>query len=107
MNITEYDLTAMLDESRVVYKRIRKLDMLKKTVATHRLNELSRLRAVEKLAVWRRINGFDQCDVCDRQWIHSSLPPTPEETTASMWADVNSLKKVISMSEKVQRYEIF
>ena len=97
----------MLDESRVVYKRIRKLEMCRKTVATHRLNELRRLRAVEKLAVWRRSNGFDRCHVRDGHWVHSSLPRTPEETTASMWADVNSLKKVIFMSEKVQRYEIF
>ena len=26
---------------------------------------------------------------------HSRLPPTPEETTASMWADVNVLKKIL------------
>ena len=32
--------------------------------------------------------------------MHSSLLPNPEETTASMWADVNALKKVISMPEK-------
>ena len=83
----------MLAESREACKRIRTLGMLRKTVATHRLKELRHLRAVEKLAAWRRSNGFDRCDVRDGQWIHSSLPPTPEETTASMWADVNALKK--------------
>ena len=44
------------------------------------------------------------------QWIHSPLPTTPEKTTASMSADVNSLKKEISMSEKErskQRVESF
>ena len=68
--------------------------MLWKTVATHRLKALRHLRAEEKLATWR------SCDARDGQWICSSLLPTPEETTASMWADVNALKKVISMSEK-------
>ena len=41
---------------------------------------------------------------------HSLLPPTPEETTASMWADVNALSKEISMSEterSKQRVESF
>ena len=74
--------------------------MLRKTVDTHRLEKLRHLRALEKLSAWRRSNSFDRCDVHDGQWIHSPLPPTPEETTASMWADVNALKKQISMSEK-------
>ena len=110
MNFTQCDLTAMLVESKEACKRIRKLGMLWKTAATHRLKESRHLRAVEKLAAWRRSNAFDQCDVHDGQWIHSPLPPTPEETTASMWADVNALKKEISMSEKErskQRVESF
>ena len=105
MNVTECDVTAMLAESRKACKRIRKLGMLGKTIATHRLKELRYLRAVEKLAAWRKSDGFDRCDVRDGHWIHNSLPPTPGETAASMWADVNALKKVISMSKKEQRYE--
>ena len=85
--------------------------MLRKTVATHRLKELRHLRAVEKLTAWRRNNGFDQCDdVRNKQWVHSTLPPTPEQTTTSMWAEVNTLQKAISMSEKErskQRVESF
>ena len=84
--------------------------MLWKTVATHRRKELRHLRAVEKLAAWRRSNGFDRCDVYDEQCIHIPLPPTPKKTTATMWADVNVLKKKISMSEKErsrQRIESF
>ena len=83
--------------------------MLKKIVATHRLKGLRDLRAVEKLAAWRS-NGFDRCHVLDGQWIHSPLPPTPEETTANMWTDMNVSKKEISMSEKErskQRVESF
>ena len=100
MNFTECDITATLAESREVCKPKRKLDMLWKTVVTHRLKELRHLRTVEKLATWRISNGFDRCDTRDGQWIHSSLSPTPEETTASMWTGVNALKKEISTSEK-------
>ena len=42
--------------------------------------------------------------------VHSLLPPTWEETTPSMWANVNALKKEISLSEKErskQRVESF
>ena len=84
--------------------------MSRKTVATHRLKKRKNLRVVKALAAWRRSNGYDRCDVHHGQWIHSPLPPTPEKTTASMWADVNSLRKEISISEKVrskQRVESF
>ena len=84
MNCTECDVTAMLAELREACKRIPKLSMLRKTVVTHRLKELRHLRAVEKLAAWRRSNGFDRCNVHDGQWIHSPLPSTPEETIVSM-----------------------
>ena len=103
MNFTECDVTAILAKSREDCKCIRELGMLWKTVATHRLKELRHLRAVEKLAAWRRNNGLDQCDVCDEQWIHSPLPPTPEQTTASMWAEMNALKEAISMPERALR----
>ena len=110
MKFTKCDVSAMITESREACKSLRKLRMLRKTVATHRLKELRHLRAVEKLKTWRRSNGSDRYDARDGQWIHSSLPPTPEETTASMWVDVNALKKAILMSGKVrskQRVESF
>ena len=99
MNFSKSDIRAMLAESRKGCRRIRKLSIMWKTVATHRLKELRHLRVVEKLAAWRS-NGFDRRDVHNGQWIHSPLPPTPEETTATMWADVNALKKEVLMSEK-------
>ena len=74
--------------------------MISKTVATHRLKELRHLRAVEKLATWKRTYGFDRLEDGDDQWIHGPLPPTPEQTTASMWADLNALKDALSMSGK-------
>ena len=90
----------MIAESREACKRLRKLGTSRKTVATHRLKDMRHLRAVEKLATWRRRNGLDRCDVRNEQWVHSSLPPTPKQTTAKMWAEVNALKEAISMSGK-------
>ena len=103
MNFTESDVRVMLalpNREKLASAYIRKLSMLRKTVATHRLKELRHLRALKKLAAWRRSNGFDRCDVHDRQWTHSPLPPAPEEITVRMWADVNASRKEISMSEK-------
>ena len=110
MKFTECDVSSMIAESREACERLRKLGMLRKTVATHRLKELRHLRAVEKLATWRRSNGFDRCDVRDGQWVHSPLPSTPEQTTANMWAEWNALNQAISMSGKDksrQRVESF
>ena len=84
MKFTEDDVSAMIAESREACKRLRKPGMLRKTVATQHLKELTHLRAVEKLATWRRSYAFDGCDVRDDQWVHGPLPPTPEQTTANM-----------------------
>ena len=81
---------------------IRELSMSRKTVATHASRKRKNLRVVKALAAWWRSNGSDRYDEHHGQWIHSPLPPTPEKTTASMWADVNSLRKEISISEKVR-----
>ena len=84
--------------------------MSRTTVATHRLKKKKKIRVVKTLAAWRRSYGYDRCDIHHGQWIHSPLPPTPEKTAASMWADVNSLRKEISISEKErskQRVESF
>ena len=100
MKFTEDDVSAMVAKSREACKRLRKLGMLWKTVATHHLKELRHLRAVEKLVTWRRSYGFDRCDARDKLWVHGPLPSTPEQTTTSMWADLSALKQAISMSGK-------
>ena len=100
MKCTEDEVSAMIAESREACKRLRKLGMIRKTVATHRLKELRHLRAVEKLTTWRRTYGFDRLEDGDDQWVHDPLAPTPEQTTASMWADLNESKDAISMSGK-------
>ena len=97
---TEDEVSGMIAESREACKRLRKVGMIRKIVATHRLKELRHLRAVEKLATWRRTYGFDRLEDGDDHWVYGPVPPTPEQTTASMWADLNALKDAIFMSEK-------
>ena len=50
MKFTKYDVSVMIAKSREACKRLQKLGMLRKTVATHHLNKLRHLCAVEKLA---------------------------------------------------------
>ena len=98
MKFTEDEVSAMIAESKEACKRLRKLGMIGKTVARPRLKELRHLRAVEKLATWRRSYGFDRCSARNEQWVYGPLLPTPERATASMWAYLNALKDAISMS---------
>ena len=100
MKYTEDEVSAMIAESRQACKRLPKLCTIRKAVATHRLKELRHFHAVEKLATWRRSYGFDRLEDGDDQWVHGPLPPTPEQTTASMWADLNALKDATLMSGK-------
>ena len=67
------------------------------TVEAHRL--LRDLLTFEKLATWRRMNGFDRVADGEDNWFHGprSLPPNPEEYTANLWAELNTLKDAISM----------
>ena len=100
MKYTEDEVSAMIAESREACKRLRKLDVIRKTVATHRFKEMRHLRAVKKLTTWRRTYGFDRLEEDDDHWVHGPLPPTPEQTTASIWSDLNELKDAISISGK-------
>ena len=114
----------MHTELKKTYRRVRKLSMVWKTVATHQRKEINHLRALEKLAAWRRGHGFDGCDVFDRQWKVSSnervcsgddsnhsqidvdfcsrMPPSPENNTASMRANVNDFKEEALLSQPPQ-----
>ena len=62
------------------------------------------LQAREKLATWRRMNGFDRGADGEDNWFHGprSPPPTPEEFTASLWSEVNALKDAISMPARTR-----
>ena len=94
----------MLDEAREASKHPRKLGRLMGIVAAHRLQQMKDLLALEKLATWRKTNGFDRVADGQDNWFHGprSLPPTPEEFAADLWCEVNALKYAISMpSQKI------
>ena len=57
------------------------------------------LLALEKLATWRRINGFDRVVDGEDNWFHCprSLPPTLEECVADLWSELQELKDAVSM----------
>ena len=69
------------------------------TVAAHRLQQMKDLQTLEKLATWRRMNGFDRVVDDEDIWFHGprSLPPTPQAFTERLLSEVNTLKDAISM----------
>ena len=97
---SEDEIAAITTESREARKHLRKLGRVMKTVVAHRLKERTHLRTVDKLATWRRTRGFDRLADGDDNWVHGLLPPTPEQITTSLWADLKELKDAISLSGK-------
>ena len=95
---SEDKIDSMVHESSEECKRLRKLGRVMKTVAAHPLKELKHLQAREKLATLRRTYGFDRIADDNNQWAYCPLPPTPEQFTASLWAELNALKCAVSMS---------
>ena len=70
-----------------------------KAVNAIRLKNGREFLAYQQLATWRGMNGFDRVADDEKNWFggHRSLPPTPEQYTASLWSEVNTLKEAISM----------
>ena len=56
---TEEEILAVLVESEKDRKRRRMLAIVTETVDAHRLQKMRDLLTFEKLATWRRMNGFD------------------------------------------------
>ena len=67
------------------------------TLNAHRLKKTKEFLAYEKLATWKRMNGFDRIAADDNQWASRPLPLTPEQFTQSLWSEVTALKDAISM----------
>ena len=90
---------AVLFESRQEKKRRRMQAIVTETVNAHRLKKMKELLAYEKLSTWRRMNGFDRVVEGEENWFHGhrSLPPTPEQYTASLRFKLQKLKDAISM----------
>ena len=67
------------------------------TVAAHGIKKMKELLTFEKLATWKRINGFDRIAPDDNLWASRQPLLKPEQFTQSLWSDVNALKDAISM----------
>ena len=96
---TEEEIFTVLVESENDRKRRRMLAIVTETVDAHRLQKMRDLLTFEKLATWRRMNGFDRVADGKKKWLHGprSLPSTPEEYTASLRSGLHELKDVFSM----------
>ena len=96
---SEKEILAVLVESDQDRKRRRMLAVVTETVDAHRLQKMRDLLTFEKLATWRRMNGFDRVADSEDNWFHGprSIPLTPEEYGADLWCKVNELKDEISM----------
>ena len=81
-NCSNEELKTMLDEAREASKHSRKLGRVVGIVAAHRLQQVKDFLTFEKLATWRRMNGFDRVADGEDNWFHGprSLPPTPEDS---------------------------
>ena len=66
---------------------------MRDAVSAHRLEQMRDLLAQEQLKTWRGKNGLDR----DDSWMYGARPLSPQEFSASLWAEVNALKDAISM----------
>ena len=95
---TQEEVFAVLFESEKEKTRRQMLAIVTKTVDAHRLQNMRDLLTFEKLATFRRMNGFDQVMDGEDNWFHAHfLPPTPQELCASLRFELQKLKDAISM----------
>ena len=80
-------------------ERERNRRRLQAIVCDHHLKQVKEILLYNELATWRRENGFDRVEAVEKNWFgdHRSLPPTPEQYYASLWAEVDELKAAILM----------
>ena len=91
------EIFVVIFESERERKRRRMQAIVSETVNAHRLKKMKEFLAYEKLATWRRMDGFDRIAADDNQRASRPLPLTPEQFTQSLWSEVNALKDTISM----------
>ena len=96
---SDEELTTMLAEAGETSKHARKRGRVMGIVAAYRLEQMKEILLYNELAIWRRENGFDRVEAVEKNRFddHRSLPPTPEQLYASLWAEVDELKAAISM----------
>ena len=83
-------------------ERERNRRRLQAIVCDHHLKQVKEFLLYNELAIWRRENGFDRVEAVEKNRFgdHRSLPPTPEQFYASLWAEVDELRDAISIPAK-------
>ena len=104
---TEEEIFAVIFESEKDKKRRQMLAIVTNTVDAHRLQKMRDLLTFEKLATWRRINGFDRIVDDEDDSFHGSrsLLLTPQQYTASLRSDLQELKNAISMLAETRPWQ--
>ena len=99
---SDEELTTMLAEAGEASKHARKRGRVMGIVAAHRLEQMKEILLYNDLAIWRRENAFDRVEAVEKNRFgdHRSLPPTPEQFYASLWAEVDELRDAISIPAK-------
>ena len=107
MRYSEDEIFVVLHESGRDRKRRQVLAKVNETVAAHRLQQMKDFQALEKVATWRRKNGFDRVVDGEDNWFHGLrlLPPTPEKFAARLWSEVNALKDAFSMPARTRPWQ--
>ena len=90
---TQDEIIAVIFESEREKERRRMQAIVTETVNAHYLEKIRQFLAYEKLSTWRRMNGFDRVVKGEENWFdgHRSLPPTPEQYTASLRFELQKL----------------
>ena len=95
---TQEEVFAVLFESEKEKERRQMLAIVTKTVDAYCLQKMGDILTFEKLATFRRMNGFDRDVDGEDNWFHTcQLPPTPQEFCASLRFELQKLKDAISM----------
>ena len=96
---TQDEIIAVIFESEREKERRRMQAIVTETVNAHYLEKIRQFLAYEKLAAWRRMNGFDRVVESEEIWFdgHRSLSPSPEQYIASLRFELQKLKDAISM----------
>ena len=104
---TQEEIFDVLFESEQDRKRRRMQAIVTETVDAHRLRKMRDLLAFEKLATWRRMDGFDRAVDGENNSFDGprSLPPTPQEFSASLRSDLQELKNAISMPAETKLWQ--
>ena len=103
---SQEEIFAVLFESEKDKKRRRMQAIVTETVDSHRLQKMRYLLTFEKLATFRKMNGFDRVVDGEDNWFHArSLPPTPQEFSASLWSDLQEFKNAILMPAETRPWQ--